>query len=230
MHEDDWRVQFVGSQVGTGNRVAIAVQGVWDSGINIVADMPSPACLMLDISSKLYHRSTSTRQGMAAPALDGAIDDQEKLFDYIQDYFSSIILAFTAIEMACNTHIRSDDTLTLENRRSTETFTGEQIERWVSLDEKIVFVADRLGAQFDRGGSTWQNYKKLVDMRNRLVHLKNADRESHGCDADNIWTFALCQSPINPVQIALKVLNEMYAAKLENAPQWLSAANSELLQ
>jgi len=219
----DWRNQFVGKQAGTDNDVIITAMARWIDGRAITFVMPSPSSLMLNAAFSAYERALTARGHVQVITEDKLIRNTSDVYDYVQSYFESTIFAFTSIEVTCNLHIQKEHELVVEGSKSTETYRGEQIERWVHLDDKIEFVANTLGSSIDKSTGTWNRYKSLSKNRDRLIHLKNSDRESHNPDEDKVWAIALQPNPINPCEVAIEVLNLLYARKKK--PDWLKAAN-----
>lgn len=219
----DWRNQYVGKQVGTGNTVFLTAFGRWVDGKSIEFVMPSPSALILNAAFFAYSRSVTIRDAIVISREGSFIEDTPAIYDYIQAYLESIVHSFTTLEITCNLHISANDKLEVSKKRSTEIFEGEQIERWVHLDDKIEFVANKLGAEIDKSTAVWGNYKKLANMRDRIIHMKNSDRESHSSDEDNIWSFALTGNALHPCKVSLDVMNLLYSNK--EIPVWLSEAN-----
>lgn len=218
----DWRIQYIGTVAGTTNRAFVGVKGRWKNNAILSAVMPSPSALMLGSAFTAYTKACELSDTLRPPADGQPVQETAAIFDYIQAYFEAVICSFTSLEIACNLHIQSTDELVVSGRRSTETYVGEQIERWVHLDDKIEFVANQLGAPIDKGQAIWANYKRLGSMRDRIIHLKNSDRESHSPDEDNVWSFALNSEPLHVCQVALDVLTALYASK--ESPRWLTEA------
>ena len=68
------------------------------------------------------------------------------------------------------------------------TYRGEAIERNVSLNEKLAEVLpDALGVDSPKGMHIWSAYKSLKEFRDRIVHLKMADRRPRGPEIPSIW-------------------------------------------
>jgi hypothetical protein len=219
----DWRVQFTGTQKGTGNPVFITASGRWTNGDAIEFVMPSPDALLLNAAFLAYSRFIEYRKVIVIPDSGKVVKNTVNVFDCMQAYLECVVSSFTSIEISCNLHIQASDKLEILEKRATETYQGEQIERWVHLDKKIEFVARKLGAKIDKGATVWSDYKRLASMRDRVVHLKNTDRESHSPDDDRIWSFAFSRTPLHPCDVAIRVLNTLYANA--EAPPWLKKAN-----
>ncbi len=68
------------------------------------------------------------------------------------------------------------------------TYRGEEIERNVSLSEKLAQVLpDALGVDSPKGLHVWRDYKNLKEWRDRIIHLKMADRQARGPEVQSIW-------------------------------------------
>ena len=151
----------------------------------------------------------------------------KEFFDYLEAFFESVIFSATSIEAFCNVHIDDDEVYSVRKKRRTEEYRGEQIERWVSLDEKLTsIVAKKLNAKVDKSGNTWSKYKELIAMRDRLVHLKNKDRTSASLNDETIWTFVATEKIINPPEVAVALMKLFFASA--TTPQWLLSLEQEL--
>lgn len=64
-----------------------------------------------------------------------------------------------------------------------------EIERWVSIGEKLdKIIPAILKVETPKGrDQSWQGFKDLKNIRDRLIHMKSADRKSSGPDAKTIW-------------------------------------------
>lgn len=68
------------------------------------------------------------------------------------------------------------------------TYSRDEIERYVSLDEKLLQVLPHaLDVGSPKGLHIWRDYKKLKEFRNRIIHMKMSDRQRTGPEIKTIW-------------------------------------------
>jgi hypothetical protein len=116
-------------------------------------------------------------------------DDQKPLFDFFEDSIAHIVFAFTAIEAFANEALPDGVThLRIGKDKKTETLKKADIERRLSLDEKLVNVLPTaLSVASPKKLSVWQHYVDLRKTRDRLIHLKSIDRTASGPEEQTIW-------------------------------------------
>jgi hypothetical protein len=117
-------------------------------------------------------------------------DNQTALFDLLEELISHVVFSFTALEAFANEVIPDDFTYTFTVERTGEerTYGKDDIERRISLDEKLGIVLPQIFAlKSPKGGSLWGNYKTIKKVRDGVVHLKSVDKRSSGPEAETIW-------------------------------------------
>jgi hypothetical protein len=126
-------------------------------------------------------------------------DDVKALFDFCEQYAAHVIFAFTALEAFANEVIANqvvENKYSYTTRRATQrgkpaqkvTYRGEEIERNVSLNEKLAQVLpDALSVDSPKGRHIWRDYTNLKRLRDRIIHLKMADRAPRGPEVESIW-------------------------------------------
>ena len=126
-------------------------------------------------------------------------EDHKPLLDFCEQYAAHVVFAFTALESFANEEIASKVSergysyTTVRQRKRGKpgekvTYEGEAIEREVPLSEKLARVLpDALGVGSPKGVHLWQHYKSLNKWRNRIIHLKMADRKPLGIADPSIW-------------------------------------------
>ena len=70
-----------------------------------------------------------------------------------------------------------------------------------------------------KGKRIWNEYKKLKNIRDRIIHLKTKDRKSSGPKDDTIWKYLLNKELPNMSEVA-KHLIDYFAANLDKKPRW----------
>ena len=139
----------------------------------------------------------------------------------------SIVFAFTALEAFVNEIIPSDYKYEKKGKKATEIYTKEEIERWVSIDEKldkIIPAILKVGTPKGRDQS-WQGFKDLKNIRDRLIHMKSDDRKDSGPDAKTIWTALMKTEP--PYKQAFTIVKYFIDDKT-STPSWFQHGSINL--
>lgn len=117
-------------------------------------------------------------------------DNQEPLFDFCEQFAAHVVFAFTALESFANEVIPNEYTYTTirGKKRQKVTYNRDGIERHISLSEKLAQVLPAaLSVKSPKGLHVWRDYKKLKEVRDRIIHLKMADRSRTGPETPTIW-------------------------------------------
>ena len=108
--------------------------------------------------------------------------DHRPLFDFYGQFAAHVVFAYTALEAWANETIPDSFVYakTKPKTRPQETLTGSEIERHVSLREKLSDVFPLvLEVESPKGLAIWSHFRKLENTRDRIIHLKAADRGLH---------------------------------------------------
>lgn len=100
------------------------------------------------------------------------------LFNLFELVLTNVVFAFTALEAHANTLIPDGYIYEKEHagKKYQERYNKDQIERSISLDEKLSLIIPEItGVRIPKGGSLWNKYAMLKDVRDRIVHLKSVD-------------------------------------------------------
>jgi len=118
--------------------------------------------------------------------------NHSKLFDYFEVFATHVVFSFTALEAFANEAIPTDFEYRSEKKDKPIVMKKADIERSISLDEKLHSVLPKaLGIATPKGKRLWQQYKLLKDMRDRIIHLKTADRTPSGPEKESVWGMML---------------------------------------
>lgn len=191
LKNEDQRFHAIGPG-GTG-LVMMATQELYRK-IVVGFGLPSAPAMFLNIARNAH----IARQGIDLgkvfvrhPGPQGTyVDDHTLLFDYFEALSVEIIFSHTAIESFANEVIPQDIQYEFKpgNKQDAVVLGKEEVERRVSLDEKLRRVIPRaLKVATPAGKKVWEDYKKLKLVRDRLIHLKSLDRKSSGSDHQTIW-------------------------------------------
>ena len=86
----------------------------------------------------------------------------------------------------------------------------EQIERYVSLDEKLNTVLPQIiGVSSPKGKAEWANYRRLKKIRDRIIHNKRVDRVPSKGKDETLWRF-LCDSDFRDFATHVKGIIDYY--------------------
>ena len=147
--------------------------------------LPSDPALFLNIAQAAHQRRSETRvsklfdlhpQGRSP-------DAHGPLFDYLQDAVTEVIMSYSAIEAAINELIGTTSTCHRPSKggRPSTTLVGNDIERKVSLDEKLRKAIPAItGIASPAGGRLWDDFVNLELVRGRMIHLRVRLR-NHRC-------------------------------------------------
>lgn len=150
-------------------------------------------------------------------------EDESDFFDALENLIACVIFSYTAIEAFANGIIPDEYQYTVErsDKRCTETYTKNQIERHISLTTKLDAILPQICAvKSPKGTKIWDEYIWLSDMRSRFVHLKSTDWIQSGPEkADQfIWTSLLSKKVITSPKIAFSIIQH-YTSK--ETPRWV---------
>lgn len=170
--------------------------------VNVSFSLPSAPALFLNLA----HKAFTTYRDVEIPVLFDQHpqlgiwpDDHTLLLDFCEQFAAHVVFAFTALESFANEIIANEIgakgyayTTTLAKRKGKRgekvTYRGDAIERNVSLNEKLAQVLpDALGVSSPKGLHLWRDYKNLKEWRDRIIHLKMADRQPRGPEIPSIW-------------------------------------------
>lgn len=122
-------------------------------------------------------------------------EEHTDLFGFFQEFAAEVIFAFTAIEAFANEVIPSGYVHKWTNsRREKVDLNASEIERQVSLDEKLRNVIPTAhNIKSPVGTLAWEKYQKLKKVRDRLIHLKSLDRRASGPEDQTIWGLMIAE-------------------------------------
>lgn len=163
--------------------------------------LPSPAALCLSVSHAAYKKAKEVPDADLFQLLPhgwSAENTLPELFDLFEQLFLNVIFAYTALEAFVNEVIPDNYTFSVvrQDKKYTEHYDRDQIERNLSLDVKLSkILPDITGVKLLTGGSLWNEYIQLKEMRDRIIHIKTADvgylraeqMEAQGSQQKNIW-------------------------------------------
>jgi hypothetical protein len=154
----------------------------------------------------------------------------EEVFDYIEKMSAAVIFAYAALEAFANELIPDEYVHQKERRDRTGTraIRKDEVEREVSLDEKLhAILPVILHKASPKGSITWQKYGKLQKARHRIIHLKSGDQGKYTVTQTNLesaWNTLLDPSPPHYPLIAKEMMLWWYRGsdgRFGTLPFWL---------
>lgn len=99
-----------------------------------------------------------------------------RLYDYLEHIQTSVITIYSALEALSNVAIPEAYTLTKKNGKGIqEVWDKAAIERWTPTEEKIgKIIPEILGFDSPKTLPQWEDFKKLRDIRNAIIHQKQS--------------------------------------------------------
>jgi hypothetical protein len=184
---------------GTGLSSIVTTERIREA--NVSFGLPSAPALFLSLAYKAFiaYRNVDVRGLFDGHPQGVWPDDQTPLFDFCEQFAAHIVFAFTALESLANEIIPQEHSYTTIDGKTGEpvTYNRDEIERYVSLDEKLLQVLpSALDVGSPKGLHIWRDYKKLKNLRNRIIHLKMIDRQSTGPEIKTVWGDMLRNSKI----------------------------------
>lgn len=153
-------------------------------------------------------------------------DAESKLYDCQEQLLSSVIFSFTSLEAYANSLIPEDAIYrrVRSDKRCTEEYTRDQIERHLTLDEKFDQILPQLLKRpSPKGTSLWERYVRLQKLRDRFVHLKPADwaKGKEAEAAGTIWSDLARPDVPFFYKTAIHMMQHFVVGEI---PRWLSKA------
>lgn len=108
---------------------------------------------------------------------NNVLKERSKLVcDYLEKIQTSIIFATSAIETFSNMSIPNNYEYIIKSNKKTEIYNKQQIERNISLKEKISkILIDIYSTKYLSEQLFWNDLIELIKIRDNIVHQKNID-------------------------------------------------------
>jgi len=232
----DWRLQNAlylskewtsptGQTSPKGSQLTLVTLAEIESGKIVRLPLPNATALMLNSSRRTYLNASTLRNKNKIDKSKNMMAEfgtNSAAFEYLGLVMESVLTAHAGLEAFVNDQI-PENYQYISNRRSKiilEASDKETIQRRYPLSEKISLVLPEiLNVQTPKGNSdSWEAYKKLEKLRNRITHMKSEDRKSAQADMDTLWHALVKACP--PYKQALSVI-KYFSKHLENTPRWL---------
>ena len=235
--EQDWRLQAVttlaqafadretGHAFEAGSLVTLTAPVHFDRNSLLILPVPNGTALFLSMSRRSYEEASKLLASCQRDANHEDLllfKDDNRAIDFLENMAGAVISACAALEAFANEFIPSGFRYEIARKdgKCTEIYAKEQIERYVSLDDKLGRVLPTaLGVESPKGEQAWSGYVRIRRLRDRLLHLKAQDRAPTPARPDSVWN-ALATCP--PPHLAAKGVLDYFVKHLPVAPRWAS--------
>ena len=199
---------------------------------NLAFGLPNTSAMFLSFSNTLWKESDSylkddsnfiTPISKFIGPVNLNVKSKESFLDKIEKSMGAVVFSYTSLESFANQSIPSEYIFrqSRKDQKYIEEYNREQIERFVSLDTKLLEV---LPAVFQvvppKNGKIWNGYSDLKKLRDRIIHLKSNDAKSTGPEVNTIWTALVNTNSSNPAVEAKNMIRHFYP-DVSKQPRWL---------
>lgn len=189
LEKEDWRFHAIG-MVRSGLGMIATSEKVGSRVVSFGLPSGPALCLAAARSAHLQRVAIDVEGAFIhhPPPQGTWPEDHRALFDFFQLFMTEVVLSFTSIEAFVNESIPPDFTYSFKSAKETKVLNRPEIERLVSLDEKLKKVLPLAhNVKSPAGTKHWRGFKELKTVRDRLIHMKSMDRESSGPEHQTIW-------------------------------------------
>lgn len=225
---EDWVSPWTGEVFGKGSPVVLTapIKLRKDKHLNIPIPNASASCL--NISKKCWDEAKDLR---LSANIDSSLKKQlcfptdEEAINYIELIMQSIVFSFTAIESFVNELIPDSHQYIKQTKNGPKPYTKSEIERYLSIDEKIGEVLPTaLNMASPKGKhKSWNELQKLKNIRDRLIHMKSEDRRHTNPDQKTLWGELVKAEP--PYREAFSVI-QYFIEKANLSFRWYNLGKS----
>lgn len=228
LDKEDWRSYAI-SLAGTGLGAIATVEKVSKKHLGFA--LPSAPALYISLARQARARRQSIDIDAAFvvhPEPQGTYpEDHKPVFDFLESFMAEVVFSFTAIEAFANESIPQDFKYEFKKAKETKTLPRAEIERQVSLDEKLKRVLPQAyGIKSPAGTKPWEHFKELKDVRDRLIHMKSVDRRPSGPEHQTVWGLLLSKKSLDCPKVALEIIGSFES--LVSNRRWFQLASSSL--
>lgn len=221
---EDWTSPWTNQTAPKGSQITVVTVTKIKSGKVLTLPLPNATALMINSSQRSYRNASSLRRKHKldeGKSQEVTFRDYPAAFEYLEYLMESILTAHAGLEAFVNDQIPENYEYASYRKSDVilEVSDKTKIQRHISLSEKISSVLpDILEIKTPRGNSnSWEDFKKLKSLRDRITHMKSEDRKSAQPDINTIWHALVDVEP--PHEQALSVIT--YFVKHSHvAPRW----------
>jgi hypothetical protein len=188
---------------------------------DLFVTVPNASALFLNLSRNFHNEAADLmRECLAVKGNDRPLPD-EPTYSFFEKMMGSVVFACAALEAFVNesvpdAYVHED----ASDKRFTTKYNKEQIERQLSLKVKLgAVLPDALNISLSKEGNLWHSVVKLIDLRDRVIHLKAKDRTSTKNKPDSLWN-DLFTSPLLGTYLTAKRLIDHFLKSSNEQPRW----------
>lgn len=220
LKKEDWRFHAIDA-VGTGLRMLATTEKLAKRHLSLA--LPSAPALYLSLARNAHDQRIVIDLDacfVSHPKPQGTWpEDHRPLFDFFELFIAEVIFSFTAIEAFASESIPANFIYSWKNSKEVKQLSRADIERFVQLDEKLKRVLPEAHNVKSPGGTkAWQGFKELKAVRDRVVHMKSADRRASGPEHQTLWGLMLEKKQQDFAEIAYQLIGSYPA--LVNGRRW----------
>lgn len=189
-------------------------------GRTLALPIPNATAMLLHASQRAYadsQRLLGERLQQFYSCETVHVTDSSDAVDVAEHLCISVFSAYTALECFANEWVPPWITYRKKDRNGGEKILNkEEIERQLSLKIKLdAVLPSAFRVASPKGSAAWQSFVKLENARNRIVHMKQADRESDESEADTVWKMLF---KLPPPHLTAKSMVDWYMVGAPHVP------------
>ena len=220
---EDWTSPWTGQTAPKGSQLTLVSVVQLNKKKKLSIALPNATALCLNISKRSWNEAREIRKASKIDSSlksDVGFESHSNAFDYVERVMESVVMAFTALEAFVNEIIPDEYETHRKSEVILEVMNKNQIERWLSLDEKLSSILpDVLDTKTPKGSRCWQGYRKLKTIRDRIIHMKKEDRRSSGPDIPTLWHELF---KVAPPHVQAKDIIDYFVKSMDGCPRWHS--------
>ncbi len=211
--------------IGTVVKVAGPVK-LSKEGATLQLGAPNVTAMFLDMAATLDRHEANLHSEVRAIASRNVTPaDEQRIFDGIERRMAALVFSFTALESFANEvveqaygHAKFRYEPILKGGVSAS-YDLEYVEYKIQLDEKLSSVIPAaLAVKSPKGRTEWNQFVRLKDLRNRVIHFKGRDRgSSHD---KTLWRELLSDKSSDFALQAYALIAFYYEQVPASAPRW----------
>lgn len=182
--------------------------------------IPSATALLLNLSQTCYLQAEQLISKCISSKNEFGHLSEIDVFAFYEQMMASIVFAHTSLESFVNEEIPDNYIHKVADKKGTQDYDKEQIERHLNLDTKLGDILPAvLQVESPKGKKLWSDFKELKRIRDRVIHMKTKDREFQGEDKNSIWNVILCK-PLPKTYETAKNLIDYFLNARNQKPRW----------
>jgi hypothetical protein len=229
----DWRLLFAlpGKRNDAGKEVDVIIRGMVQPFIlndnRVSFGLPNASALYLGSAVKYYKEAKNLKYQIRKEIIGNNIPDNIA-FSYIEKMMSSILFSFSAIEAFSNNEIPDEYIYYKEKKKDHKVLIlaemKKTIERCEPLEVKLCLILPKVfKTDSPKGTKEWQEFFKLKEIRDRIVHLKTEDQQDKQGQPEAIWQILFKEDVPNYPSIAKNIITYFYRGKEDKyIPRWIT--------